>query len=296
MRIMHQMGFRYRAAQRKIYVRKESLEIVCRRIKALQELKAFRQRGHQIVYRNETFTAKNASDDYHGEMNSDLFLRWLMTSLLLSLGEPYVLVLDNAPYHSILTEESRCPTPATKKADLTNWLVQRGIVIPPGATRPELLLLCRANKPSQQARAPARRGIQAYAPEEGELWLVQVECAFAVAGISDDGDKFRLLLSPLKYSMRTAEELFSGIRRKRLAKLDCRSPYLQVELDKTSKNETTVTQHRSDYRMNTLNRLPYGISVCGALSQSVIDQITAATSSDTIRASALDGLDVLVGI
>ncbi|XP_043246468.1 uncharacterized protein LOC122394010 [Amphibalanus amphitrite] len=43
--------------------------------------------------------------------------------------------------------------------------------------------------------------IQAYAPEEGELWLVQVECAFAVAGISDDGDKFRLLVANLPVHM-----------------------------------------------------------------------------------------------
>ena len=203
-RILHQMGFRYRAAQRKMYVRKESMEIVCRRIKALRELKAFRQRGHQIVYLDETwfttrmnhsrewvdstqastsatfsrqvppgdgerfivvaagteegfidgsfisFTAKNASGDYHGEMNSELFLRWLTTSLLPSLGEPSVLVLDNAPYHSMLTEESRCPTSATRKADLVNWLVQRGIVVPTGATRPELLLLCRQHRPEPQ--------------------------------------------------------------------------------------------------------------------------------------------------
>ena len=43
------MGFRYRAAQRKMYVRKESMEIICRRIKALREPKAFRHPGHQIV-------------------------------------------------------------------------------------------------------------------------------------------------------------------------------------------------------------------------------------------------------
>ena len=32
-----------------MYVRKESMDIVCWRIKALWELKAFRQPGHQIV-------------------------------------------------------------------------------------------------------------------------------------------------------------------------------------------------------------------------------------------------------
>ncbi|XP_043244647.1 uncharacterized protein K02A2.6-like [Amphibalanus amphitrite] len=87
---------------------------------------------------------------------------------------------------------------------------------------------------------------------------------------------YRLTVNPqleqTKYPMRTADELFSGVRGKRFAKLDCRSAYLQVELDENSKNATTVTTHRGDYRMN---RLPYGISVCGALYQSVMDQITA---------------------
>ena len=71
-----------------------------------------------------SFEAKNTTGDYHGEMNRDLFMRWLTTSLLPSLSEPSVLVLDNAPYHSMLTDEGRCPTSATKKADLVNWLVQ----------------------------------------------------------------------------------------------------------------------------------------------------------------------------
>lgn len=203
-RILHQMRFRYRTSQRKMYVRKESLDIVCRRIKALRYLKQHRENDRQIVYLDETwfttrmshgkewvdatqpstsatysrqvppgdgerfimvaagtkngfidgsvlsFVAKNKTDDYHGEMNSDLFLRWLTTHLLPALDEPSVLVLDNAPYHSMLTEESRCPTTATKKADLTNWLVQRGIAVPAGATRPELLLLSRQHRPETQ--------------------------------------------------------------------------------------------------------------------------------------------------
>ena len=51
------------------------------------------------------FPAKNTSGDYHGEMNGELFLRWLTTQLLPLIEEPSVLVMDNAPYHSIMTEE-----------------------------------------------------------------------------------------------------------------------------------------------------------------------------------------------
>ncbi|KAK3883272.1 hypothetical protein Pcinc_012401 [Petrolisthes cinctipes] len=96
------------------------------------------------------YPAKTNQGDYHGEMNGELFMRWLTTQLLPSLPEPSVLVLDNAPYHSQLTEESRCPTTATRKADLIRWLEQHNISIPPAATRPELLLLCQQNRPQPQ--------------------------------------------------------------------------------------------------------------------------------------------------
>ena len=39
--------------------------------------------------------------------------------------------------------------------------------------------------------------LPAYAPDEAELWLVQVECAFAVAGITNDVQKFKLLVANL---------------------------------------------------------------------------------------------------
>ncbi|KAK3883820.1 hypothetical protein Pcinc_005894 [Petrolisthes cinctipes] len=71
------------------------------------------------------FPAKNTSGDYHGEMNGELFLRWLRSNLLLSLAEPLVLVIDNAPYHSQLTEESRYPTTPTKKNYLRKWMEHR---------------------------------------------------------------------------------------------------------------------------------------------------------------------------
>ena len=200
-RVLHKMGFRYKTAKRKMYVRKESVDIVCRRVAALRALQQHRDEGRQVVYVDETwfttrmqhskewvdtsqpatsttysrqvppgegerfvvvaggtvagfiqesflcFPAKNKTGDYHGEMNTTLFLRWLTTMLLPALAEPSVLVLDNAPYHSQLTEDSRCPTTATIKAELQKWLESRKIPFPPQGTRPELLQLCQKNRP-----------------------------------------------------------------------------------------------------------------------------------------------------
>ena len=83
-------------------------------------------------------------------MKGDLFKHWLTIHLLPSLQEPSVLVLDNAPYHTQLTEESRCPTTATKKDVLVRWLQHRKIFISPGATRSQLLILCRQDRPEPQ--------------------------------------------------------------------------------------------------------------------------------------------------
>ena len=93
-----------------------------------------------------SFVTNSDSGDYYGAVNSTLFMRWLTEQLLPSLQQPSVIIMDNTPYHSVRTEESRCPTAACKKAELVNWLVRRGIAFPENATRAELLALCRQHR------------------------------------------------------------------------------------------------------------------------------------------------------
>jgi len=52
------------------------------------------------------FLGKKKTGDYHGEMNSDLWLKWLEDKVLDKI-QGGVLVVDRAPYHMRLTAESR---------------------------------------------------------------------------------------------------------------------------------------------------------------------------------------------
>ena len=69
-------------------------------------------------------------------------------------------------------------------------------------------------QPSQQQQQPIRQPSAAsgsrplasfrlppFAPEEADLWLVQVDCAFDVAGIEDSDKKFKLLVASLPTSV-----------------------------------------------------------------------------------------------
>jgi len=67
------------------------------------------------------FVGKKKSGDYHGEMNSDLWLKWLEQTVLPKIRGG-VLVVDRAPYHMKLTAETRPVSSKMRKADLPDWL------------------------------------------------------------------------------------------------------------------------------------------------------------------------------
>jgi len=67
------------------------------------------------------FVGKKKSGDYHGEMNSDLWLKWPEQTVLPKIPGG-VLVVNCAPYHMKLTAETRPASSKMRKADLADWL------------------------------------------------------------------------------------------------------------------------------------------------------------------------------
>ncbi|KAG8175752.1 hypothetical protein JTE90_029237 [Oedothorax gibbosus] len=86
----------------------------------------------------EVFKAKKDSGDYHSEMNGPHFEEWFEKKLLPNLDNS-VIVMDNAPYHSVLKEE--IPNTSTKKANIQSWLTSKQISWTPDMIKAELLEL-----------------------------------------------------------------------------------------------------------------------------------------------------------
>ena len=98
------------------------------------------------------FKANSSKGDYHAEMNGNKFETWLTEQLIPNLKPRSVVVLDNAPYHTVI--EEKCPTAANNKAQITEWLRLHSISIPDGnPLKATLLHLCKVNKPEPTFRA-----------------------------------------------------------------------------------------------------------------------------------------------
>ena len=90
------------------------------------------------------FESKKNTQDYHDEMNGKSFRDWL-EGVLPRLQENAVIVMDNAPYHSVKLE--KCPTTNWKKADIIEWLQSKGEVIDSTMVIAELLEQVKKIKP-----------------------------------------------------------------------------------------------------------------------------------------------------
>jgi hypothetical protein len=73
--------------------------------------------------------AKSKDGDYHQEMNSVVCLEWFENQLMPALKNLSLVVLDNASYHNIKTEDTMCSIFSQKKAVLQSYLAQHNIPV-----------------------------------------------------------------------------------------------------------------------------------------------------------------------
>lgn len=72
-------------------------------------------------------------------MNHTNFMQWLEKQLIPNLHPNIIIVMDNAPYHSM--EINKSPTQSNRKDDIREWLDANGILTTADTRKAELLML-----------------------------------------------------------------------------------------------------------------------------------------------------------
>lgn len=99
--------------------------------------------GAELLYK-----CKSNTGDYHHEMDTKNFTKWLKEKLLPNLPPNGIVVIDNAPYHS--TQSEKPPISSSLKADMQNWLQSNNINFDEKMTKRELYHLIVTNKPPKK--------------------------------------------------------------------------------------------------------------------------------------------------
>ena len=81
--------------------------------------------------------------DYHKDMDSVEFNKWIKNKVVPSFTKKSCLVMDNAAYHNVTDDEDKIPT---RKNDIREWLSRSNVPFTNTMLRPELLQLAKAHK------------------------------------------------------------------------------------------------------------------------------------------------------
>lgn len=93
------------------------------------------------------FKSTRKTGDYHGQMNGTLFEKWFETELIPSLPECSLIIMDNASYHKILSENS-APVATSSKIKIKKWLDQHKIAYSKDPLKVELIELLNQHQPA----------------------------------------------------------------------------------------------------------------------------------------------------
>jgi hypothetical protein len=85
---------------------------------------------------------KDANLDYHEDMSVNLFYNWFKDTLLANIEPNSVIVLDNASYHSVMSE--KIPNSNSKKCEIVEFLYKKDIFFEENYSKKQLLEVLRA--------------------------------------------------------------------------------------------------------------------------------------------------------
>lgn len=90
------------------------------------------------------FKSGTKSGDYHDEMNSENYEKWLKQKLIPNLPPNSVVVTDNAPYHN--KQIDKAPTSNSNKAEMIAWLTAKNLQFSANMLKPQLYEIIKKNK------------------------------------------------------------------------------------------------------------------------------------------------------
>ena len=93
------------------------------------------------------FKSTRKTGDYHGQMNAELFQRWFVDHLLPNIPAHALIIMDNAPYHTVLSAHS-APTPTCSKEKIQTWLEGNNIPCRDDCLKVELVEMLNKLAPS----------------------------------------------------------------------------------------------------------------------------------------------------
>ena len=121
-----------------------------------------------LLYRGRN---SNKSDDYHTDMNADVFLDWMESKVMPNIPKlpaKCAIVIDRASYHLTKTEATQMPRSSDTKGQLVDWLEGKGIMIPDPAYEPPEGGVRRA--PSVPYRIARKKGRECRGCTKAYLW------------------------------------------------------------------------------------------------------------------------------
>lgn len=92
------------------------------------------------------FKSNRKTGDYHGQMDGELFRKWFSEQLVKNIPPHSMIIMDNAPYHNVLSKNS-APIATSSKARILEWLEENKMPCNPDCLKVELVEILKKMAP-----------------------------------------------------------------------------------------------------------------------------------------------------